>query len=135
MAPGLVHTSRATAVGDLDGDGGLDLVVVNRDAPVYVLMNQANRGNWARFRVRTAAGHDAHGATVTATVGARRQSRNVQPSASYLASNEPHVHFGTGQETRVRNVVVRWLGGAEETFGDFATGAVHELRQGQRPAP
>ena len=134
VVPGLVHTSRAAAVGDLDGDGGLDLVVVNRDAPAYVLMNQANRGNWARFRVRTAGGRDAHGATVAATVGARRQSRAVQTSASYLASNDPHVHFGTGEEARVRNVVVRWLGGAEESFGDFGVNEIHELRQGEGSA-
>jgi len=29
----LVHTSRGAAFGDLDGDGGIDVVVVNRDAP------------------------------------------------------------------------------------------------------
>ena len=134
VVPGLVHTSRAAAVGDLDGDGGLDLVVVNRDAPAYVLMNQANRGNWARFRVRTAGGREAHGATVTATVGARRLSRDVQPSASYLASNDPRVHFGVGGEDQVKNVVVRWPGGAEEAFGDFAAGETHELRQGEGSA-
>ena len=134
VVPGLVHTSRAAAVGDLDGDGGLDLVVINRDAPAYVLMNQADRGNWARFRVRTAGGHDAHGATVTATVGARRMSRHVQPSASYLSSNDPRVHFGVGREDQVKNVVVRWPGGAEEAFGDFAAGETHELRQGEGSA-
>ena len=35
----LVHTSRAVAVGDVNGDGGQDLLVVNRDAPAYLLMN------------------------------------------------------------------------------------------------
>ena len=134
VAPGLVHTSRAAAVGDLDGDGGLDLVVGNRDAPAYVLMNRADRGNWTRFRVRTAGGRDAHGATVTATVGARRLSRDVQPSASYLASNDPRVHFGIGDASRLHNVVVRWPGGAEEAFGDFAAGETHELRQGEGSA-
>ena len=134
VVPGLVHTSRAAAVGDLDGDGGLDVVVVNRDAPAYVLMNQADRGNWARFRVRTAGGRDAHGATVTATVGSRRLRRDVQPSASYLSSNDPRVHFGIGDESRLHNVVVRWSGGAEEAFGDFAAGETHELRQGEGAA-
>ena len=131
VAPGLVHTSRAVASGDLDGDGGIDLVVINRDAAAYLLMNRADRGNWAQFRVRTTHGRDAHGATVSATVGGRRLSRDVQPSASYLASSDPRVHFGIGGESRLRNVVVRWPGGAEEAFGDFATGAIHDLRQGE----
>ena len=131
VAPGLVHTSRAVASGDLDDDGGIDLVVTNRDAPAYLLMNRADRGNWARFRVRTTHGRDAHGATVSATVGERRLSRDVQPSASYLASNDPRVHFGIGDEARLQNVVVRWPGGAEEAFGNFAAGEMHELRQGE----
>ena len=131
VAPGLVHTSRAVAAGDLDDDGGIDLVVTNRDASAYLLMNRAERGNWALFRVRTASGRSAHGATVSATVGGRRLSRDVQPSASYLASNDPRVHFGLGDESRLQDVAVRWPGGAEEAFGDFAAGEIHELRQGE----
>ena len=126
----LIHTSRALAVGDVDEDGGLDLVVVNRDAPAYLLVNRATRGNWARFRVLDASGRDAHGAIVSATVNTTRMRRDVQPSASYLASSDPRVHFGLGTETETRDVVVRWPGGEEEAFGDFGQGTTHELRQG-----
>ena len=134
VSSGLVHTSRAVASGDIDDDGGIDLIVVNRDAAAYVLMNRASRGNWARFRVRTGSGRDAHGATVTATVGGRRLSRDVQPSASYLASSDPRVHFGVGAESEIKDVVVRWPGGAEEAFGDFGVGSTHELNQGEGSA-
>ena len=133
VLPALVHTSRAVAAGDIDDDGAVDLVVINRDAPAYVLMNRADRGNWARFRVLTALGRDAHGATVSATVGGRQLSRDVQPSASYLASNDPRVHFGVGGESRLHNVFVRWPGGAVEAFGDFEVGKTRELRQGEGP--
>ena len=130
VEPSLVHTSRGLAVGDLDGDGALDLVVVNRDAAPYLLMNRTSRGNWIRFRVLTAGGRDAHGATVSATIGEVRSSRDVQPSASYLASSDPRVHFGLGEESQARNVTIRWPGEAEEAFGDFEAGAVYALRQG-----
>jgi len=129
VSPTLVHTSRGAAVGDLDNDGGLDLVVTNRDAAPYLLMNRTARGNWVRFEVRT--GHrDAHGATVSATVAGRRLSRDVQPAASYLAANEPEVHFGLGEESLARDVVVRWPGGGEEAFGNYPAGTVNELRRG-----
>ena len=131
VSPGLVHTSRAVAHGDVNGDGGIDLVVGNRDAPAYLLINTSNRGNWARFRVLASVGRDAYGASVSATVADRRLSRDVQPSGSYLASNDPQVHFGIGNEDRVRGVVVRWPGGVEESFGDYPAGAVHELREAE----
>ena len=130
VSPPLVHTSRALAVGDVDNDGGLDLVVVNRDAPAYLLLNRATRGNWVRFKVLNASGRDAHGATVSATVATARLRRDVQPSASYLASSDPRVHFGLGSEAETRDVVVRWPGGEEEAFGDFGEGTTYELREG-----
>ena len=43
----LIHTSRGVAAGDLDGNGTVDLVVVNRDAPAYVLRNNSPAtGTW-----------------------------------------------------------------------------------------
>ena len=129
VAEPLVHTSRGVAIGDVDDDGGLDLLVVNRDGPTYLLMNRAARGNWVRFRVLTPTGRDAHGATVSASVGGRRVHRDVQPAASYFASNDPRVHFGLGDHAKVTDVAVRFPGGVEQAFGDFADGETWELRQ------
>ena len=130
VADALVHTSRAVAVGDVDDDGGMDLLVVNRDAPPYLLMNRAVRGNWVRFRVLEHNRGDAYGAAVFATVGGARMRRDVQVAASYLAANDPRVHFGLSDASWARDVTVHWPGGAVETFGDFAAGAVHSLRRG-----
>lgn len=131
VARSLVHTSRAVALGDINGDGGLDLLVVNRDAPPYLLINQVvPRGRWARFRVLTSDGRDAHGATVSGMVGDVRKSRDVQTAGSYLAAHEPTVHFGLGSNTRIRDVSVRWPTGQWEAFGDFPWGSTVELRRG-----
>ena len=130
VSPPLLHTSRGLAVGDVDNDGGLDLLVVNRDAAPSLLMNRVDRGNWVRFEVHTATGRDAHGASVSATVGDVRMRRDVQPGGSYLSSSDPRVHFGLGQETRVGNVIVTWPGGQTETFGGFDAGRTHRLVRG-----
>ena len=127
----LVHTSRGVAIGDVDDDGGVDLLVVNKDGPAYLLMNRfADRGNWVRFRVSTASARDAHGAAVSGMIGGQRRHRSVQTAGSYLASNDPRVHFGLGRHRRIENVRVRWPTGEVEVFGDFEAGAVAELQFG-----
>ena len=127
----LVGTSRGAAFGDIDNDGGLDVVVVNRDAGPYVLHNVVRaRGHWVMFRVVDAHGRDALGAEVTMTVGSRSIRRDVRAAYSYLASNDPRVHVGLGRETGVRGVTVRWPDGAHERFGDFAADKIVVLRRG-----
>ena len=127
----LVHTSRGLAVGDVDDDGGMDLLVINRDAAPYLLMNSVpERGNWIRFRVLTRTGRDAHAATVSARVDGKRQYRDVQPAASYLSSNDPRVHFGLADSERVIDVRVRWPDGTVEAFGDFDGGRTVQIQEG-----
>ena len=136
VSPPLVHTSRGLAAGDVDDDGGIDLLVVNRDAAPYLLMNRAAKhGNWIRFRVLTRHGRDAHGATVALHTNGRRVQRDVQPAASYLSSNDPRVHFGLGAADSVTDVTVRWPTGEVETFGDFEAGRTVQLRQGRGVVP
>ncbi|GEM_PF-3664398 len=75
-------------------------------------------------------GRDAHGATITATVGDGQVLRSVQPDGSYLASSDPRVHFGLGEEKKVSDVTVRWIDGKTETLGDFPAGGNIQLRRG-----
>ena len=138
VAPPLQLTSRGMATGDVDGDGGLDLLIVNRDGPANLLMNRvASRGNWAMFRATVGAPpRDAHGATVSGLVAGTRVYRDVQPEGSYLASSDPRVHFGLGDARVIEDVRVRWPGRGEdgrvvtEQFGDFAAGEVVLLARG-----
>jgi len=127
----LVATSRGAAFGDIDNDGGLDIVVVNRDARPYLLHNVVSgRGHWLMFRVVDAHGRDALGAELTMMVGSRSIRRDVRAAYSYLASNDPRVHVGLGHEAGVRGVAVRWPDGAHERFGDFAGDKIVVLRRG-----
>ncbi|MEM7364812.1 MAG: CRTAC1 family protein, partial [Pseudomonadota bacterium] len=91
------HTSRGLAMGDFDDDGGIDLVVVNRDGPVQLLMNHAGRDrDWVRLRLLTVDGRDAHGAEVTLARKDETRYGRVQVAASYAAAHDPRVHFGLG---------------------------------------
>ena len=132
----LVHTSRGVAIGDVDNDGGLDLLVVNRDARAYLLMNHVpRRGNWVRLKVLEPDGRQALGARVIASVdngagGSRQISREVVRVGSYLASNDPRVLVGLGDEERLSALRVRWIDGVEEAFTPARAGETVILRRG-----
>jgi len=127
----LVGTSRAAAFGDIDNDGRIDIVVVNRDSQPYLLHNVADRGgHWVMFRVVDEHGRDALGAKLTLTVGSSAVRREVRAAYSYLASNDPRVHVGLGKETSVRAVTVQWPGGFRERFDDVNADRIVVLRRG-----
>ena len=131
VAPPLIATSRGAAFGDLDNDGGCDIVVINKDGPAHLLRNViSKRGNWVMFRVLNRNGSDALNAAVQIEAGGRRQSRQVLPNEGYCSSNDPRVHFGLGDTRSVESVLVRWPAGGSETFGPFEAGRIYELRQG-----
>jgi len=126
-----IYTSRAAVFGDINNDGGMDIVVVNRDGPAQVLKNvRTGRGNWIILRVREANGRDALGAEVTMNVDGRKITRDVISGYSYLAANDPRIHVGLGVTGSVDNVAVRWIDGAMEVFGTMEANQVVEIRRG-----
>jgi enediyne biosynthesis protein E4 len=124
-------TSRAAAFGDVDNDGGIDVLVVNRDEGAHLFRNIApQRGHWLSIRVVDEHGRDALGAELTVKVGSRTIRTDVRAAYSYLASNDPRVHVGLGAATRVDEISVRWPSGAREIFGPFDADRVVTIRKG-----
>jgi len=116
----LTATSRAAAFGDVDNDGGVDILVVNRDGPAHLLRNVVpQRGRGVSFRVLGSCGADALGAKLTVTLGDRNLHREVRSAYSYLAANDPRVHVGLESAEQIDRVSVLWLDGKRECFGPF----------------
>jgi hypothetical protein len=130
--PELFYTSRAAVFGDVDNDGGVDILIVNRDGPAHLLRNIVkDRGHWVLFRVLDEHGRDALGAIVFLELEGRTLRRDVRSTYSYCAANDPRVHVGLGQAATARNVRVRWIDGKEEAFGDLEADRVVVLRRGE----
>ena len=129
--PPLLAAGRGAAFGDLDNDGGIDIVVVNRDSPTHVLRNLVgHRGRWIKFKVLNRAGTDAIGAMARLEAGDKRYWQQVQPNQSYCSNNDPRIHFGLGKVERVDRIVIRWPRGGEETFGPFEVNRIYQLPEG-----
>jgi hypothetical protein len=122
-------TSRGAAFGDLDGDGGLDIVVINRDEPASVYRNiVSSRGNWVRIEVLDSTGSPAIGATVHGQLGVRAIMRPVRRAYSYMASNEATVHIGLGDETELDQFFVRWPDGSQSKPTNLSSNRAWTIR-------
>ena len=128
----LVFTSRGAAFGDLDLDGGLDIVVVNRDAPVSVLMNRVpDRGQFVSVDLVDSDGGPVELATVRFRLGDREIRREVRTASSYLSANPHRLHVGVGDAAGIEAVRVAWPGGQWERFDDIPAGTRARLKRGQ----
>ena len=111
--PGITDTrpSRGSAVGDLDNDGDLEIVVANIGQPASLLQNQLTpTGNWLTVRAVSLAGSDRIGARVRVTTGGRSQVGEVRSGGSYLSQGDFRLHFGLGGEESA-TVRVTWRSG------------------------
>jgi hypothetical protein len=113
-----VEISRGVAVGDMDDDGDLDVLVSNIQGPVRLYRNDAPRiGHWLAVRaIDPRWRRDALGARVTLRSGLRSLVRTINGGFGYLSASEPLAHFGLGENFRLDDIQVRWPDGREERF-------------------
>lgn len=110
---------RGLACGDIDNDGDIDLLAVCAGGPVRLFRNIApRRGRWLTVRALdpSLGDRDAIGAEVLIQGEGRQWWRLVQPSFSYLVSNDPRVHIGLGPIQQIDSASVIWPDGSEERF-------------------
>jgi len=121
------------AIGDLDNDGRLDAVVTTNDGPAYVLRNETPSTNhWLLLKlVGHKSNRDAIGANVMLVTTSGKQFATVTTASSYLSSSDKRVHFGTGKESNVQSIEIRWPSGIVQTLKNIS---VDQILQVDEPA-
>jgi hypothetical protein len=98
--PSESRSARGLAVGDLDNDGSLEVVINNQnDAPSLWRLGVRPKGNWITFDLPV-------GSTVRLTAAGVTQTNEVRAGGSYLSQHDRRLHFGVGAATAIDSVQI-----------------------------
>jgi hypothetical protein len=130
---GYYTVARGLVAVDLDGDGGIDLVVNSIGEPAKVFRNVCPaRGHWLTIRLRDPSGEgESLGAEIGVTAGGTRRMRVIAPAESFLSSGSARAHFGLGQNSSFDSIDVLWPDGTREDFPGGTTDRLLELHKGR----
>jgi hypothetical protein len=129
--PLIRSSARGLAVGDLDNDGWLEVVVNNLDSRPNLLVNSKRGGNWISFQlVGTVSNRDAIGARLRMKSGHLLQTAEVKSGCCYMSQSDMRLHFGLGSISAIEWVEVRWPNGKTEKFSAPRVNTFQVLREG-----
>lgn len=109
--------SFGAAVGDLDRDGDLDLVVMNLGEPLGLFRNDSVSGHRLLVRLHGRRSNAfGVGAVVQVQTAALSMTRQLGLASGFLSANEPILHFGLGPDPNIQSLTVTWPSGARSSF-------------------
>ncbi len=125
-----LHRGRGATLTDLNGDGRLDVAVVNRRAPLEVWQNvTGGTGNWlAVAPAQPGPNVNAVGAWIELKTGGRRQVREITVGGGHASGAALPEHFGLGLAASARLRVI-WPDGTASGWQEIPANRQVVLRR------
>jgi enediyne biosynthesis protein E4 len=109
--------ARGSAAADFDNDGDLDVAINTISGEAVLLENNAGQGNWLIVDL----GGIYPGTVVEITLAnSQILRREMLVGSSYLASEDPRLHFGLGEAEIVNEISITWTNGETQTLNDIS---------------
>lgn len=115
--------SGATALGDFDNDGDIDVVTSNLNSPASLYINKTNeKSNYLKIRFDYGNPNKfGIGTKVYAYANGSLQFKELYLSRGFQASSEPLIHFGFGSAIKVDSLKVVWPNRTYQVVKDINT--------------
>lgn len=122
---------RGSAVGDLNGDGRLDIVTTQLSGPAELWMNDSpSAGHWLALALEgVRSNRDAIGARVKVVTKGGTQYDHVSSASGYGSASAGPLHFGLGAATTAELIEIRWPSGALQELRSIAAGQVLRVKE------
>jgi enediyne biosynthesis protein E4 len=122
--------SRGLAIGDLDGDGRPEILIVNMNDKPTLLKNTRPAQNHIAITLKgTQSNRSAIGARCTIEANGHKQTQEVVSGGSYLSQNSLTLHFGLGASQKVDKIEVRWPKGQTQQWQNIPANKPLELTE------
>jgi hypothetical protein len=123
-------SSHGAAWGDFDNDGFLDLAVaaLGGSDQNRLFRNTGNSNRWLLVNlIGTKSNRSAIGAKVRLTARIRGETRTQyreKGTGAGSGQNDPRVHFGLGDATRIETLDIEWPSGGKQTLSQVAANQI-----------